>query len=62
MEKVNMAGGLRGFLQMAGRALIAFKRASFCVKEVGKRDYENKVEKDSYARNLLCSADHFISL
>lgn len=57
---MNMAGGLRGFQQIAGRALMAFKRAFFCVKEVGKRKDENKEKEESQVENLLLSVEHFI--
>jgi hypothetical protein len=55
-----MVGCLDGFLEIAGRALIIFKRGFFCVKEVSKRYYENKDKEDDQVENLFLSVDHFI--
>jgi hypothetical protein len=60
MEKMDLAGGLRRFQQIAGRALIAFNGTFFCMKEVNRRNDQNKEKEDDQMENLLLSADHFI--
>jgi hypothetical protein len=59
LEKMNKAGGLRGFLQTAGWTLIVFKRGFFCVKEVGRRDQKNKEQQDAQVENPFLLVKHF---
>jgi len=59
MEEIYMACGPRAFLQIAGRALVVFKRTFFCMKEVGKRDNDKKEKKDAQVENLLLLIEHF---
>ena len=53
-----MAGGLRRFLQVAGRALIAFERGFFCVEEVGKGCDEKEKNKNDQVENSLLLVNH----
>jgi hypothetical protein len=60
MEEMNMACGPRAFLQIAGRALIVFKRGFFRMEEVGKRDDEDEGKEDDQVENPFLSVRHFV--
>jgi hypothetical protein len=58
MEEINFAGGLRRFLQTAGRALIVIKQTFFRVEEVGKRCDEKEKNKNGQVENFLLLVNH----
>ena len=57
-----MAGGLRGFQQIAGWALIIIKEGFFGVKEIGKRYYSEEDKKDNEVENLFPLRGHVLIL